>query len=198
MINTHVFQRTRNLLKVFEECGLEPTTGVEVGVKLGKNALGLLQELPKLKLLLVDPYTDIQSNKDGELVVKDMKGVKTKAFKWLERYQDRIEWSLRPSIQASVIPASFVTAFDTPVFDFVFIDGAHDYENVKADIEAWLPRVRIGGVLAGHDFAPGYGGVKQAVRELFGNKFKKNLDVWFIQITEEMKCQTNIFDDGKS
>ena len=68
----------------------------------------------------------------------------------------------------------------------------------KADIEAWLPRVRIGGVLAGHDFAPGYGGVKQAVRELFGNKFKKNLDVWFIQITEEMKCQTSICYDGKS
>jgi cephalosporin hydroxylase len=35
---------------------------------------------------------------------------------------------------------------------FVNIDGAHDYDSVKADIEAWLPKVKKGCYLAGDDF----------------------------------------------
>ena len=36
--------------------------------------------------------------------------------------------------------------------DLIFIDGAHDYKNVKRDIREWLPKIRSGGVLAGHDY----------------------------------------------
>lgn len=35
--------------------------------------------------------------------------------------------------------------------DFVFIDADHSEAAVKRDIAAWLPKVRPGGVLAGHD-----------------------------------------------
>lgn len=49
--------------------------------------------------------------------------------------------------------------------DFVFIDAGHEYPDVHADIEAWWPKVKPGGVLAGDDF---YGkGVKRAVSEKF-------------------------------
>lgn len=53
--------------------------------------------------------------------------------------------------------------------DIVFIDAAHDYDSVCADINAWLPKVRPGGYLAGHDYpwSPD-GGVKRAVDELLG------------------------------
>lgn len=53
--------------------------------------------------------------------------------------------------------------------DFVFIDAAHDYDNVRADILAWQPKVKSGGYLGGHDFILNYPGVIQAVNELVPN-----------------------------
>jgi hypothetical protein len=36
--------------------------------------------------------------------------------------------------------------------DWVYIDADHHYENVLADIEAWYPKVRSGGIVSGHDY----------------------------------------------
>ena len=36
--------------------------------------------------------------------------------------------------------------------DLVFIDGDHSYEGAKGDIEAWLPNIKAGGILAVHDY----------------------------------------------
>lgn len=52
--------------------------------------------------------------------------------------------------------------------DVVYIDAAHDYESVKADILAWRPKLKPGGILAGHDYGPHAPGVIQAVDELIG------------------------------
>jgi predicted O-methyltransferase YrrM len=49
--------------------------------------------------------------------------------------------------------------------DFIFIDAAHDYENVKKDINAWFPKLKKGGIIAGHDYW--FDGVKSAVNEYF-------------------------------
>ena len=50
--------------------------------------------------------------------------------------------------------------------DFVFIDAAHDYGNVKKDIQAWAPKVKETGIIAGHDYF-GAEGVRAAVDEFF-------------------------------
>ncbi len=47
--------------------------------------------------------------------------------------------------------------------DLVFLDGSHDREAVAADIAAWRPTQRAGGVLAGHDFDARHPGVIAAV-----------------------------------
>lgn len=45
-----------------------------------------------------------------------------------------------------------VQKFENESLDFVFIDGSHEYEDIKNDIIFWLPKVKRGGILAGHDY----------------------------------------------
>ncbi len=65
------------------------------------------------------------------------------------------------------------TKFSDNSLDFVYIDAAHDYENVKKDITAWLPKVKIGGVIAGHDYHydPNIQ-VYEVVNEFFASDYK--------------------------
>lgn len=57
--------------------------------------------------------------------------------------------------------------FEDNSIDFCFIDASHEYLDVLADVKAWLPKIKQGGVIAGHDYP--WPPVKQAVNELFPN-----------------------------
>lgn len=50
--------------------------------------------------------------------------------------------------------------------DMLFIDASHKYEDVKADLAAWEPKLRPNAILAGDDFS--WPGVWRAVRERYG------------------------------
>jgi predicted O-methyltransferase YrrM len=61
--------------------------------------------------------------------------------------------------------------FDDDSIDGIFIDAAHDYDNVVLDIESWYPKVRSGGFMIGHDYPHpndpngGFEGLRDAVNE---------------------------------
>jgi hypothetical protein len=59
--------------------------------------------------------------------------------------------------------------FTPKSLDAVFIDAAHDYDSVRRDIMTWLPAIKPGGIIAGHDYDGQYPGLMQAVNERFQN-----------------------------
>jgi len=61
-------------------------------------------------------------------------------------------------------------------FDIVYIDAEHDYESVKADIQAWKPKAKH--ILAGHDWFV-FLDVRTAVTELLGTP-EVSGNVWFV------------------
>lgn len=65
--------------------------------------------------------------------------------------------------------------FPDKYFDFVYIDAGHTYEAVIKDIKAWLPKVRDGGIISGHDYYDkGDNEVFRAVNDLRKGGMLKN------------------------
>ncbi len=60
--------------------------------------------------------------------------------------------------------------FPDDFFDFIYIDADHREEAVVADIEAWYPKLRKGGMLAGHDYMDARMEWKDGIYSLFGVK----------------------------
>ena len=85
---------------------------------------------------------------------------------WKENYEEFLEnINEVPGIIDHIRGESIRVAelYENESLDFVFIDGNHIYEAVKADINAWFPKIKKGGVLAGHDYQ--FPGVRRAVDE---------------------------------
>jgi hypothetical protein len=61
--------------------------------------------------------------------------------------------------------ADAASRFDDASIDFVWVDAGHEYEDVIADLRAWWPKIKPGGVIGGDDLP--MDGVKKAVEEFF-------------------------------
>ncbi len=60
--------------------------------------------------------------------------------------------------------------FEDDSLDMVYIDADHSYQEAIADCRAWYPKVKPGGIFAGHDFQTPQ--VRKAVREMAAEKGK--------------------------
>jgi predicted O-methyltransferase YrrM len=63
----------------------------------------------------------------------------------LARFGDRCQIMQAPSPAVASI-------FADGIADLVFLDGEHHYTAILADIRAWLPKLKPGGLMAGHDY----------------------------------------------
>ncbi len=73
------------------------------------------------------------------------------------------------------------SCFADGFLDAVFIDGDHSYDAVRADLAAWLPKVKPGGIIAGHDYDEAE--VAQAVAVFFPGQIERIGDrCWFVRL----------------
>lgn len=78
----------------------------------------------------------------------------------------------------SVVAAERFTSFGMQ-FDMIFIDAAHDFESVSADILAWRPLVAPGGLLCGHD--AGHPPIMRALAELLPDRLPNECSMWQVR-----------------
>jgi len=130
------------LAKWFCEWDLE--RGVEVGTFSAEYALILLEANPSLYLTCVDPWR-VYPNYPDYMRQSTLERAYEVASERLAPHYGRCSIMRMPSVDAA-------RTFKDGFLDFVYIDGNHDLLHCVQDIYAWSPKVRPGGVIAGHDY----------------------------------------------
>lgn len=113
---------------------------INIGAGAGTSGLAFLESRPDLTLYTIDiqnessPYGCLE----GERVVVEGAGLGDQwEVRWFQIHGDSSsigeDWISRP-------------------VDMVFIDGDHSYEGCTRDIEAWLPKIKPGGIISVHDY----------------------------------------------
>ena len=136
-IKKEKFKR-RNLAKMFSG------KGAEIGVRTGKFSEIICQEGKNIELLSVDPY---------DLPYRDIRSERIGIEKQLDFYDEAVK-RLEP-YNCKVIKKEsldFVGEIEYESLDFVYIDGCHEFDYVMCDIIEWAKRVKIGGIISGHDY----------------------------------------------
>ncbi len=136
-----------------------PASWCEIGSWQGRSATAVAAALPPQSVLqLVDNFTGPTTReKPTKAHVQTQLEVSMAAMRTLAP-----TLAVRLAVGAS---AELAPTFAPESFDVVFIDGDHAYPAVVADIVGWLPTLKHGGLLCGHDFTNKCG-VEPAVREL--------------------------------
>lgn len=66
---------------------------------------------------------------------------------------------------------------------YLMIDASHKYSDVVDDILAWLPKMRIGGVMSGDDFD--WPEVRQAVYDTLGKEYIQEVGTSWVYVTSK-------------
>lgn len=119
---------------------LDLKVGVEVGVARGDHSLILCQNIPGLKLYGVDAWKNYRGYEEYD---ENMELYRQQAMEKLKPYD--VTLIRKFSMEA-------VEMFTIGELDFVYIDAAHDFKHVAEDVFEWSRKVRIGGIVFGHDF----------------------------------------------
>lgn len=133
-------RHTGGLTKLFYELGY--TVGAEIGVEQGKYSEELCRDNPNLKLFSIDPYKTYTRYAD-HVSQEKLDGFYNEAVIRLKPYNCTL-------IRKSSLSA--VKEFKPNSLDFVYIDANHEFEYVIQDIIWWAKTVRVGGIVAGHDY----------------------------------------------
>ena len=155
----------KDRIELLEYCNNKYPNGivVEIGVASGCFTKQILASYPLLsKLYMIDSW---QYQKEG---YEDSCNLPQETQD--ERYNQILkDFTYEPrAIPVRAWSLDAVNNFENQTIDFLYLDANHSYEACIQDLTAWYPKVKKGGIFAGHDYMEGNGrghGVKKAVDE---------------------------------
>ena len=163
--------------------------GAEIGVERAAYSRVLCEAIPGLRLRCVDAWRPYPGYRDHVMASK------------LERFYTETQAALAPYPRVTIVrqwSVEAAKAVPNGSLDFVYLDANHAIESVIADLAAWVPKVRAGGMIAGHDYVrhqwPNRIHVVQAI-----NAWTDAYEIrpWFL-LGQKAKVPGEVRDDARS
>ncbi|MEO5335779.1 MAG: class I SAM-dependent methyltransferase [Magnetospirillum sp. WYHS-4] len=124
----------------------------EIGVARGDFSRRILDAAEPGRLHLIDPWTH-----------QDREDYRNDPSNWSEEEGDALHRSIQVRFAKEVgagqvavhrgFSGDVVSRFPDGSLDWIYIDGLHSYEGVKADLDAFAPKIKPDGFILGHDYA---------------------------------------------
>lgn len=155
---------------------------VELGAYKGKSTSFIVTEMVNknrnVNFYTVDTFQGDSGSTDKQEVEAYTKVNVSKMYEEFKQNTKHLEGKFTTMVNYSHEAAEY---FLNDTVDICFLDAGHSYEAVLKDIKAWLPKMKNGGIMSGHDYNA-WKGVGEAVRELLGTPNKVENDCWFVKI----------------
>lgn len=136
----------------------------EVGVFAGELSEMLMLMRSDLHMILVDSWGDLSPRyirSEPDAPRRNFAAAQEACHRRMSKFGGRAFMVKQTSTEAAKL-------FSNQSFDLIYLDGDHTYEGVKEDLAAWVPKVKVGGYMSGHDYwGPEAFGVAKAVNERF-------------------------------
>ena len=156
---------------------IENPVGAEIGAHRGECSRHLLELHSGLKLYMIDMWSpDTYKGKGDDAATEPYRKIYEKECE--QNYKTACAVADKYKMSAYILRGGSLEAVKWVMdntLDFAFIDASHSYEDVKADILAWLPKIKKGGYLFCHDYGL-FEGVTRAVTEMF--TFNQDYDLY--------------------
>lgn len=142
---------------------------VEIGSFQGKSTIWLAKGSKagnQVKIYAIDPHTGSSEHKERYGKV------------WtFEEFKRNIKNAKVEDIVFPIIKTSEEAekAWNGKPIEFLWIDGAHEYEMVKLDLDKWLPHLIDGGVIAFHDTTTWLGPSRVVEENIYKSKIFKDI-----------------------
>jgi predicted O-methyltransferase YrrM len=118
--------------------------GVEIGVFKGQFTRQLLENWNGT-MYMIDPWRPL----GDEYIDSSNHREHTDAY---ERTMENIKGYENRAFMLRGLGEELVDIFEDNSLDFIYIDGNHAYDYVVQDMKLWWPKLKKGGLFAGHDY----------------------------------------------
>jgi predicted O-methyltransferase YrrM len=157
---------------------------VELGAYKGKSTSFIVTEINNkgrnIKFHTIDTFEGDSGSNDENEVEAYKNVIVSNMFEEFNKNTEHLKEYFNVIVGKSDESSKF---FEDDSVDVIFIDAGHSYESVIKDIKSWLPKIKNGGIMSGHDYNS-WPGVKLAVNEIFNKIDKIDNDCWFVKINK--------------